>query len=653
MKYLRGLLILAGMLVLFAFAGCARFETIQVDTTMTVDQRFDGSRVMSANIPYSIYKKYFDGNIDNLKNTISSYAPEEMYCTASANSSGGALVEIHIDFGSLKEYQKKISNICADNKSADAITPSVDFDYSRSILKNGYTIKENFNSLDLLYWLKDGIAREYSSVSEEDTSGMFSNGAVRLILNGQEIDLGDAGRIESSNIESHTFDTVKVTAQLNEDESVDAQVDYTVSKNTAAALGAKLEELMNSVIPKGGTMSYSDGDTSRTYKLKFSSATIQVYIAAMNKALRCNNTVFKVSTEGDADSMSARKTITQYYDAGYFLDFTDDKAYMTYVLRLPSNYTVNECTSSFGYLDNYDTVYSNDQCEVSMAVRSPDEVTDVMGFVVDIDSIHISTQIQSEVSLTRTIKMKLGSDVVNLLENGLQKRIEKTVEKYPDNLSVSSEDLAGAKEYTLTIKAASFDDMTKYTRAILGEDMDADEEQIVSSDGTVSQSESSRLSGGIQARKNPFKIHMKAEDTLNLSRFLQGSVVTEGISYELIYPKYYKAAFTENTSFDDAVAEGQKISCSTHNKIISVKSEAVSWNLEGIIVFLMWAASLVCVLVIFILDFPTIIHYLKDKKLDIEGESLFRGKNLAKITMLVSGLSCLVIMSARLLFRIY
>ena len=76
------------------------------------------------------------------------YTPGDMYCTATENEDGGVRIQMIIDFASRNEYQKKIETICSGNTTDSAITPVINFDYSHSILKNGYTIEENFTSMD-------------------------------------------------------------------------------------------------------------------------------------------------------------------------------------------------------------------------------------------------------------------------------------------------------------------------------------------------------------------------------------------------------------------------------------------------------------------------------------------------------------------------
>ena len=413
--------------------------------------------------------------------------------------------------------------------------------------------------------------------------------------------------IKISTIKSNAFDNVSVAAQLSDDQSVDARITYVVSNKVVAALGTRLKTLMDGLVPDNASMTYQDGDSSRTYTISFESATLQNYITNVNKALHTNNTVFEVSTEGDTESLSAKKSIKQYYDGSYFLDFTAEGTTMSYILDVSPEYTVESCSSTYGYLKDESSTYSSDTCEITMTVASADEVTAVLGFAVDIDEVDITTDIHSDTNIQRTFEFHLSSDAVNLIGSSIEDRLNTAAEQWPDQMTVNTENVLTNSLFT----------------------------------------------GGTEKHKNPWNIHCTYEDTLNLSGFLKGSQIKNGIHYKLSYSKGFKAAFTENNTFEDAAADGPTLTCSTFNKVLSVKSTAEKNNLEGILIFALWIASLICIVVILLLNIEHIINLVSNKKIDISGSELFKGKHLRRLTALIVAIVCFVLMTIRLIFRIY
>lgn len=647
MKLVRKILLLTGILMVFMLAGCTgNIGHIAIDTTLTVDTSFKGSRVMTANIPASVFKYAFGKDVDALETVINKYTPGDMYCIADTNDDGSARIEMHIDFASRNEYQKKIETICSGNTSDTAITPVINFDYSRSMLKNGYTIEENFTSLDLFYWLADALVKEYPALESKDVSDIFELGTTEVEFNGETMEMD--GYIQISTIKSNAFDSIAVSAELDDDQSVDAKITYVVSNKIVASLGAKLESLMKSLVPEDGEMSYQDSDSSRTYTLTFHSNTIQGYITNMNKALHANNTVFEVTTEGDTESLAAKKSIKQYYDGSYFLDFTADETTMSYILDVSPEYTVESCSSTYGYLKDESSTYSSNTCEITMTVASADEVTTVLGFAVDIDEVDITTDIHSDTNIQRTFEFHLSSDAVNLIGSSIEDRLNTAAEQWPDQMTVNTENVLSNTNYSIVLSAESADELTKMTRAVLGESDISDDNKSNSGELT-----NSLFTGGTEKHKNPWNIHCTYEDTLNLSGFLKGSQIKNGIHYKLSYSKGFKAAFTENNTFEDAAADGPTLTCSTFNKVLSVKSTAEKNNLEGILIFALWIASLICIVVILLMNIEHIINLVSNKKIDISGSELFKGKHLRRLTALIVAIVCFVLMTIRLIFRIY
>ena len=113
------------------------------------------------------------------------------------------------------------------------------------------------------------------------------------------------------------------------------------------------------------------------------------------------------------------------------------------------------------------------------------------------------------------------------------------------------------------------------------------------------------------------------------------------------------AAFTENDAYEDAATDGESITCTTNNKIMAVRAGAEIWNVEGIVVFVCWALMIVILFVIAVINIDHIVHYLNTKTLDMDGEILFKGKPLATLTISALAFVCFVIMTIRLIFKVY
>lgn len=646
MKYIKNLLFVCLLIGVFCLSGCMdSFEDIKVDTNLTVNTSFNGKREMTCDISAKTFKSFFGSDLDNLKTVIDKYIPGDMYCTASSLPDGGAHIIMRIDFASLAEYQEKLTNICKANKSEGAITPSVTFDYSRSILKNGYTIEENFSSLDLFYWLDDAMITEYPALSDAAVTSVFVPGKTEVVFDGEKISNLSGNIIKVSDIESNAFNSITVQTEVDEDGSISAEIKYVVSNEVVGSLGNRLETMMNNLTPKDASLGYIDGTTRRTYTLTFSRDTEEEFKIAVNKALATNNTIFEVSAEGDTESLSAKKLVRMYFDGSYFLDFTLNTTKIIYRLIMPANYSLEEAASEKGFLEEEKSSYSNNKCEITMTLDSSDTVAVTMGFAVDIERVAVDTVINGETNLDRTFTFRLSKDADSLIGKSISERLNGVKQKWNEKGAVEtgSDAFISTKQYYITLHASSAQELTDMTIAVLG----GEETPENSSEAA------NRFTGGLEKNESPWKLHFTVEDSLNLSEFLRGSNITTGILYSLTYPKRYTASFTENDSYEDAVAEDEKISCSTNNKIMVVKSTAETYNIEGIAVFAIWCLTIVIMFVIAVIYIDHIVHFLNTKTLDVEGEKLFKGRSLAVLTTFFIAAVCFIVMTIRLIFKVY
>ena len=645
--------------VLFAaallFAGCnGTFHLIAIDTMLSVDKSFNGSRVMKAEIPAAVYKKVFNSDASAIEEVISGYTPGSMYCKAQENDAGGATIEMHIDFASLAEYQKEVKEICKGSGSEQTVTPSVTFDYSKSMLKSGYTISENFTSLDLFGWLSQALEKEYPALAQHAEEGIFELGSTKFFLSGEEIALDGSGKIQASEIESHAFDGITIETTVNSDDTIDANIRYAVGAKVVADFSGKdksdrLESLMKDLVPKDGSISSLESESGgRIFRIKFTSATPEAYIAAMNKALATNNTVFSASLEGDEEELSVKETYRQYYDGSYFLDYNNKSTNFSYILRVPTNYSLESCKGKYGFLKEYDSTYTDNKCEISMALSQPDEVSVIVGYIVDLDAISVSTQVDSEIKMQRSVVFKLTNEEDSLIGSRISGAIDQVVNKWPKKAEAGKDKLISSVQYSITMNAESFEELTRMTRLLLQEDPEDDKD--ADGDG---RPESSRISGGETPPHQPVKRSFEIRDTINFSGFLKGSKASEGISYKLVYPARYTAKFDGNTSFENAAAQKREISCITNNKIIAVNSSAEKWNIEGIVVLSLCALSFLIFLIILFFRFTPILVFLRDGKLTIDGKKVFSKRGMAILVLLAGSLVCFIVMGLRLIFQVY
>ena len=97
MKIVKRFLFIISALLVLMLAGCSgKLSHIDINTTLTVDTTFNGSREMTADIPAAAYKYAFGGSLTALEDMINQYTPGDMYCTATENEDGGVRIQMNI-----------------------------------------------------------------------------------------------------------------------------------------------------------------------------------------------------------------------------------------------------------------------------------------------------------------------------------------------------------------------------------------------------------------------------------------------------------------------------------------------------------------------------------------------------------------------------
>ena len=173
-KLVKYAVLLALTVLMCAFmTGCS--DGSVVNTKLTLNQDLSGNRVMDVVISENVFNEYFSGSIDDLYSLVTKKCPSELKFTHPAD--GSMELVFTLEFANADDYAAKCSSLYGE---ADAILVKPD-----SIWGTGFSVNENFSSLDLLSWLPDLLVDE-GYVPEDKKSKVFSNGTNELIF-GDEV----------------------------------------------------------------------------------------------------------------------------------------------------------------------------------------------------------------------------------------------------------------------------------------------------------------------------------------------------------------------------------------------------------------------------------------------------------------------------------
>ncbi len=638
-KIKRNLLILLTFTGLLLFAGglwgCGSVQPVSVDTTLTVDTSFSGERTMKAVLSAREFDLLFGGDLEGLNQLLTDNAPTDMNAQAQMLDGGDVEITLSIPFTSYNEYYSKIRAIFSGSASYDADNmPSVYFEYSDSLLKKGFIIEENFTSTELFFWLTDAMLEDNSNLEGRTADELFTSGTTTLVFDGEEIPAQNC--ISVSRMDSNAFNTITVETTLNSSGSYDAVLDYYAGTSVVEKLGSELTQIMNSLVPDDGTFSTRTTEEGTVFTIKFSAVSAEDYVNKMNQALHSDNTVFEVTEESDEqDTLRAQRRITQYLDASYFLDFSDENTVMTYIFKASPEHSFENCESTYKYLRSCTFENTDEYCSTYITVAPSDEITLYLGYSVDIDRVEVDTVMNNEKDFVRNIRFTLTSEQNSIIGERFETRIN---EQLLEGMSCETSQSGSNTIYTVTMSADSAQALSELTCAFL--------------DGNA-QSGNSSLSGGQSDENRLNQITYQYTDKIDLTLFLGGSQSTKGLYYRFQYPRSFGGHFVENNNYENVLEDGNVLTCITHNKVIEVSTYAQKANVIGILQRVLAIISLAGMAIVILLNLAAIMRCIKKRSFDLEEFDLFTGRGYIFVTIFVVCGVVFVISVIRLFFGIY
>ena len=243
------------LICLFAFlfltaCGCV------VNTDMSFDDSFSGSRVMTYTISNSDYTSYVQKDLTTVESTLRELCPQDIEITSFNQDDENIVVVFTISFISEEDYKTKVNNIL----SAEGIdiVPNVIFLKSDAVFAKGLAYQENFSSDDLLKWMRDGIMGN-GFVTSSYESYIFSSSYISLIINGEEYEKDASMSIIDVNTAKYLpIDSVEFDTVLNKDGTIDRTIDVNIPDSTFVKAKDEIEQFMASRVGDIGSGTWTE-----------------------------------------------------------------------------------------------------------------------------------------------------------------------------------------------------------------------------------------------------------------------------------------------------------------------------------------------------------------------------------------------------------
>lgn len=243
------------LICLFAFLFLTACGGV-VNTDMSFDDSFSGSRVMTYTISNSDYTSYVQKDLTTVESTLRELCPQDIEITSFNQDDENIVVVFTISFISEEDYKTKVNNIL----SAEGIdiVPNVTFLKSDAVFAKGLAYQENFSSDDLLKWMRDGIMGN-GFVTSSYESYIFSSSYISLIINGEEYEKDASMSIIDVNTAKYLpIDSVEFDTVLNKDGTIDRTIDVNIPDSTFVKAKDEIEQFMASRVGDIGSGTWTE-----------------------------------------------------------------------------------------------------------------------------------------------------------------------------------------------------------------------------------------------------------------------------------------------------------------------------------------------------------------------------------------------------------
>ena len=237
-----------------------------VNTDMSFDDSFAGSRVMTYTISNSDYNSYVQKDFETVSATLKALCPEDIEITSLTQDDTNIVAVFTINFSSKEDYESKVARILTAVGSDKE--PDVTLLRSNTAFAKGVAYQENFGSDDLLKWMSDGIMSNNFITSSYEIY-IFSTEKVSLTIAGEEFEkdanmsIIDVNTTKYLPINGVVFNTV-----INKDGTIDRSIALNIPDTSYDQAKDDIDKFMADRVGEVGTGTWSEEDYAHIFTIE-------------------------------------------------------------------------------------------------------------------------------------------------------------------------------------------------------------------------------------------------------------------------------------------------------------------------------------------------------------------------------------------------
>lgn len=272
-----------------------------IDTRLLVGSDGSGERIMTLSLPAEQADELV-GGVAAADASIRRHLPESLdYSGIEVRPNGGLEATFTLSFGSAEEYIDETNLLLA--ASGSEYLPSA-MTVADSLLVSGVTVKEEFDSRDLLAWMFAGLVVDGVLSSDLEPQDMYEFGST-VLQYGTEEAASPSERIEAEILEGRGFDSVSMETRIEDPSAFRRTITFAALDPDAAAM-TRIDEFFATSAPEGAVLVRNPASWDLTFEGDASDIE-----NGTDRALATSGSVFDVDVTamaGDPASLSVAVT---------------------------------------------------------------------------------------------------------------------------------------------------------------------------------------------------------------------------------------------------------------------------------------------------------------------------------------------------------
>lgn len=308
-------------ILLFTLSGCGE-TTVRVENLLVINSSFSGERTITCNLGKDFDSK--EEQKQQLEGIVKESCPSVLKYNTVTEDDGYKYI-FTLSFSSRDDYKQKIKELLGRQVSVVIGTPNSD-------LARGWSLKEDFDGMELLSWLQTQLkAKGY-----KDLTLNFDSVSNVVNYNGDIIS-SKTPTLEINAVEGYPVNGVTIETTNNKNNSYDRKLILSVPQNTFDAMGDALKTVMTARTDKSAVYSgWTQQGNYQEYQVLYQGINLKELQRVTNLFMDCSNNDIYYGDENQSSTPLAEQLVfEENINTLSFVPQTDKQVNFTYKYSLP------------------------------------------------------------------------------------------------------------------------------------------------------------------------------------------------------------------------------------------------------------------------------------------------------------------------------